>query len=76
MPLPPEAQYPSKEALFEAIQAWAKPRGYAFTIGRSTKREGSGRIKVIYTCDRHILFLLGSAYAIQYLVVQAVLFQL
>ena len=53
MPLPPEAQYPSKEALFKAIQAWAKPRGYAFTIGRSKKREGSGRIKVFYTCDRH-----------------------
>ena len=53
MPLPPEAQYPSKEALFKAIQAWAKPHGYAFTIGRSKKREGSGRIKVFYTCDRH-----------------------
>ena len=53
MPLPPEAQYPSKEALFEAIQAWAKPHGYAFTTGRSKKREGSGRIKVFYTCDRH-----------------------
>ena len=53
MPLPPEAQYPSKEALFEAIQAWAKPYGYAFSIGRSIKREGSGRIKVVYMCDRH-----------------------
>ena len=30
--LPPLATYPSKEALFEAIQKWAKDRGYAFTI--------------------------------------------
>ena len=52
MPLPPPGLYPSKEALFEAIQAWAKPRGYAFTTGKSTKREGSGHIKVTYACDR------------------------
>jgi hypothetical protein len=35
--LPPLATYPSKEALFEAIQSWSKPRGYSFTIGRSTR---------------------------------------
>jgi hypothetical protein len=35
--LPPEATYPSKEALFEAIQAWAKLRGYAFTIAKSKR---------------------------------------
>ena len=52
MPLPLIAQYPSKEALFKAIQAWAKPYRYAFSIGRSIKREGSGRIKVVYICDR------------------------
>ena len=51
MPLPPEAQYPSREALFEAIRAWAKPHGYAFTTGKSKKSE-SGRIKVYYACDR------------------------
>ena len=52
MPLLPEAQYSSKEALFEAIQAWAKPRGYAFITGRSKKREGSGHTKVVYTYNR------------------------
>jgi hypothetical protein len=49
--LPPLATYPSKEALFEAIQSWSKPRGYAFTIGRSTRRK-DGRQKVNYMCDR------------------------
>ena len=49
--LPPEATYHSKEALFEAIQSWAKPRGYAFTISRST-RLTNGRQKVTYACDR------------------------
>ena len=50
MPLPPEALYPSKEALFKAIQAWAKLYRYAFTIGKSKKRE-DGRIKIYYSCD-------------------------
>src|ERR1700722_8270188 len=49
--LPPLATYPSKEALFEAIQSWAKLRGYAFTITRS-KRIHDGRQKVYYACDR------------------------
>jgi hypothetical protein len=48
---PPLATYPSKEALFEAIQSWAKARGYAFTIARS-KRVRNGRQKVYYACDR------------------------
>jgi hypothetical protein len=48
--LPSLATYPSKEALFEAIQKWAKDRGYAFTIQRSTRK--SGRQKVQYACDR------------------------
>jgi hypothetical protein len=52
--LPPEATYPSKGALFEAIQAWAKLRGYAFTTGKS-KRVESGRQKVYYMCDRRYL---------------------
>ena len=51
MPLPLEAQYPSKEALFEAIQAWAKPYGYAFTTGKSKKKKNSCT-KVYYACDR------------------------
>jgi hypothetical protein len=43
--LPPLATYPTKEALFEAIQKWAKDRGYAFTIQRS-RILGNGRQKV------------------------------
>src|SRR4030081_4015577 len=54
--LPPLATYPSKEALFEAIQSWAKPRGYAFTISRSSRLK-SGRQKVTYACDRYPLIL-------------------
>jgi hypothetical protein len=49
--LPPLAIYPSKEALFEDIQSWAKLRGYAFTIARS-KRQPTQRQKVWYYCDR------------------------
>jgi hypothetical protein len=49
--LPPLATYPSREALFEAIQGWAKSRGYAFITGKSKKLE-SGRSKVYYACDR------------------------
>jgi MULE transposase domain len=49
--LPPLATYPSREALFEAIQAWAKLRGYAFSIARSKQTE-SGHSKVYYACDR------------------------
>ena len=52
--LPPLATYPSKEALFEAIQSWSKPRGYAFTVSRS-KRIHDRRQKVYYTCDRSYL---------------------
>jgi hypothetical protein len=49
--LPPLASYPSKQALFEAIQSWAKPRGYAFSISRST-RVKSGLQRLTYACDR------------------------
>jgi hypothetical protein len=49
--LPPLASYPSREALFEAIQSWSKARGYAFTTGKS-KRLHNGRQKVYYACDR------------------------
>ena len=35
--LPALATYPSREALFEAIQSWAKARGYAFTVGKSKR---------------------------------------
>jgi hypothetical protein len=49
--LPPIALYPSRDTLFEAIQSWSKPRGYAFTIGKS-KKMPDGRQKVYYACDR------------------------
>jgi hypothetical protein len=52
--LPPLATYPSKVALFEAIQSWSKLQGYAFTIIRS-KRIRDGRQKVYYACDRSFL---------------------
>jgi len=50
--LPPLATYPSKEALFEAIQKWAKDRGYAFTISKSKRVGPTSRQKVHYACDR------------------------
>jgi hypothetical protein len=49
---PPLATYPSKEALFEAIQTWAKPRGCAFTTTRSMRMRNRQQ-KVFYACDRH-----------------------
>ena len=52
MPLPPQAQYTSREALFEAVQAWAKPLGNAFSTSKSKRTEGNKRWKVYYTCDR------------------------
>ena len=50
--LPPEAFYESRESLFASINSWARPRGYAFTTGKSLKAS-SGRTKVIYACDRN-----------------------
>ncbi|KAI8710713.1 hypothetical protein NCS52_01552300 [Fusarium sp. LHS14.1] len=49
--LPPEGEYESREALFEAINAWAATKGYAFITGRSTK-EKTGRRTITYICDR------------------------
>ena len=49
--LPPLAIYPSKEALTESIQAWAKDHGYAFSISRS-KRLENGFTRVYFACDR------------------------
>jgi len=49
--LPPERHFASREALFESINLWAKPRGYAFVTQRSTK-EKNGTLRVIYACDR------------------------
>lgn len=49
--LPPERSFESRQALFESINSWAKPRGYAFSTQRSTK-EKNGTSTVIYACDR------------------------
>jgi hypothetical protein len=49
--LPPQAIYPTREALLKAIQLWAKTQGYAFTVGKS-KKLPSGRQEVCYACDR------------------------
>lgn len=50
--LPPEGVYHSREALLTAINAWAKPRGYAFITGKSSETT-NGRVKVIFACDRN-----------------------
>ncbi len=52
--LPPEAVYGSRESLLAAINSWAKPRGDAFTTGKSRKTP-TGRVKVVYACDRNKL---------------------
>ena len=49
--LPPEGHFESREALFESINTWAKPRRYAFTTQRSA-RETNGFLRVYYACDR------------------------
>ncbi|KAJ0127445.1 Uncharacterized protein HZ326_29452 [Fusarium oxysporum f. sp. albedinis] len=49
--LPPEATYPSRESLLEAINKWAKPRGYAF-VARRSNRTANGRSCVYFSCDR------------------------
>ena len=49
--LPPEGEYELRDALFEAINAWAKPRGYAFITRRSTK-ERSGKRTITFLYDR------------------------
>jgi hypothetical protein len=59
--LPPLATYPSKEALFEAIQKWSKDRGYAFTIQRSRVKNGYQRVQ--YACDRRSQVLPSSKYS-------------
>ncbi|KAL9561180.1 hypothetical protein ACKAV7_014535 [Fusarium commune] len=49
--MPPEGQYSSREELVTAINAWAAPRGYAFSV-KSSVVTPSGRTRVIYSCDR------------------------
>ena len=50
--LPPEDEYESRSSLFKSINAWAEPRGYAFTTAKSTK-ERSGKQTITYACDRY-----------------------
>ena len=52
--LPPESTYESRESLLASINSWAKPRGYAFTTGKSSKTP-NGRIKAVFACDRNKL---------------------
>ncbi|RYO85590.1 hypothetical protein DL764_009150 [Monosporascus ibericus] len=49
--LPPEGFFESREALFESINTYARPRGYAFITRRST-REKNGYLSVVFACDR------------------------
>ncbi|KAL2126963.1 hypothetical protein VTI74DRAFT_11556 [Chaetomium olivicolor] len=49
--LPPEGIFETREALFESINAYAKPRGYAFITQRSI-REKTGRLTIFYAYDR------------------------
>ena len=48
---PPEASYESLDEAKEAIQQWARPRGYAMTNAHSVKEHGN--VKWVYMeCDR------------------------
>ncbi|KAL9560692.1 hypothetical protein ACKAV7_015183 [Fusarium commune] len=49
--LPPEGHFPSQQALVTAINAWARERGYAFSV-KNSWNTSSGRKGVIYNCDR------------------------
>jgi hypothetical protein len=55
--LPPEADYPSRDALFSSINAWAVTRVYAFTL-ESQQRRGAGnglsRTRAIDLADRQV----------------------
>jgi hypothetical protein len=53
MALPLEGIYSYKDALFRAINEWAKPRGYALVTGKSKRAPGSMRQKVYFLCDRY-----------------------
>ncbi|PCG88148.1 Hypothetical protein PENO1_111880 [Penicillium occitanis (nom. inval.)] len=50
--LPPEGDFNSRKAVFDYVNSWAKPRGYAFTTGKSLKTS-NGRVKVFFACDRN-----------------------
>jgi hypothetical protein len=50
--LRPEGIYESREALFAAVNAWIKPRGYLFTTGKS-RNILNNRNRVVVACDRN-----------------------
>ena len=37
--LPPEGTYESRESLLDAINSWAKPRGYALQQGNPSRHQ-------------------------------------
>ncbi|KAL2020520.1 hypothetical protein VTK56DRAFT_8320 [Thermocarpiscus australiensis] len=49
--LPPEGFFETRETLYQSINAYAKPRGYAFTTQRSI-RDANGFSRVFFACDR------------------------
>uniref|UniRef100_A0A093VCL6 Protein FAR1-RELATED SEQUENCE 5 n=1 Tax=Talaromyces marneffei PM1 TaxID=1077442 RepID=A0A093VCL6_TALMA len=50
--LPPEGDFNSRKAVFDYVNSWAKPRGYTFTTGKSSKTS-NGRVKVFFAYDRN-----------------------
>ncbi|KAG6990012.1 PKS-NRPS hybrid synthetase [Fusarium oxysporum f. sp. conglutinans] len=49
--LPPEGTYSSREQVREAINDWARPRGYAFSISKS-RTYANGKRECVFSCDR------------------------
>jgi hypothetical protein len=49
--LPPIKIYTSRAEAFEDVNKWAKPKGYAFTNGRSKKKHGL--CKAMFLCDKN-----------------------
>jgi hypothetical protein len=50
--LPPEGNFDSQKAVFDHINSWAKPQGYAFTTDKSLKTSNN-QVKVFFTCDKN-----------------------
>lgn len=50
----PQQNYDSLEVLFTSISAWARARGYVFTILQSIK-EKNGKSTITYACDQACL---------------------
>lgn len=50
--LPPEAVFPSREALHKAINKWALLRNYAFVVGKSRKNLLNSNCTITYTYNK------------------------